>query len=179
MWRRFWMRTGRDNALAPATTYIIGSHPRSLRAKSRSGERCTGVSRLRSKRTELLFPNQKGRPVGALFLQPSKADYFFSVRPPKRLLKRATWPPVSIWRLPPVQAGCDLGSMSSASVSPSLPQVERERRTVGHLDGDHVVVGVGIGLHGVTLRMCRFRPAVDAANSEGAPLAGSARLGKG
>src|SRR5436190_17938460 len=48
------------------------------------------------------------------------------VRPPKRLLKRATCPPVSssFW-LPPVHAGCDLGSMSRLSVSPSLPQVER------------------------------------------------------
>ena len=45
--------------------------------------------------------------------------------PPKRLLKRATWPPVSSWRLPPVQAGCEVGSMSRDIVSPSLPQVER------------------------------------------------------
>src|SRR4051812_8877606 len=54
-----------------------------------------------------------------------------SVSPPKRLLKRATWPPESTslpW--PPVQAGWTLGSMSSCSVSPSLPQVERVSKVV-------------------------------------------------
>src|SRR5687768_15221750 len=54
-----------------------------------------------------------------------------SVSPPKRLLKRATWPPEStILPWPPVQAGCTLGSMSRVRVSPSLPQVERVSKVV-------------------------------------------------
>jgi deoxycytidine triphosphate deaminase len=60
----------------------------------------------------------------------SQNAYFLSVSPPKRLLKRATWPPWSILRVPPVHAGCDLGSISSAIVSPSLPQVERVWKVV-------------------------------------------------
>ena len=40
----------------------------------------------------------------------------------KRRLKRASCPPVSSSRCwPPVQAGCDFGSISRRSVSPSLP----------------------------------------------------------
>ena len=46
----------------------------------------------------------------------------FGPKPWKRRLKRANWPPVSSSRCcPPVQAGCDFGSMSRRSVSPSLP----------------------------------------------------------
>ena len=54
---------------------------------------------------------------------PSRNDnYDFGPKLPKRLLKRASWPPVSSRRCwPPVQAGCDFGSMSRRSVSPSLP----------------------------------------------------------
>src|SRR4030095_11891771 len=51
--------------------------------------------------------------------------FFPRVRPPKRLLKRATWPPSWTWRVPPTQAGCTFGSISRCNVSPSLPQVER------------------------------------------------------
>src|SRR5574338_1135050 len=56
-----------------------------------------------------------------------QAAYFLPrVRPPKRLLKRATWPPSWTRRvLAPVHAGWTFGSMSRCSVSPSLPQVER------------------------------------------------------
>src|SRR4029077_15050073 len=54
------------------------------------------------------------------------AAQLFGPKFPKRLLKRASWPPVSSSRCwPPVQAGCDFGSMSRRSVSPSLPQVVR------------------------------------------------------
>ena len=76
-------------------------------------------------------------PMGDLELLPEPGDgstgsgtecgrrYFFSVKDPKRFWKRATWPPLSMIRwAPPVQAGCDLGSISSVSVSPSLPHVE-------------------------------------------------------
>src|SRR5690348_10249203 len=47
------------------------------------------------------------------------------VRPPKRLLKRATWPRSCTCRVPPTRAGWTFRSMSRCSVSPSLPQVER------------------------------------------------------
>ena len=50
--------------------------------------------------------------ASATFLMPS---------PAKRLLNLATWPPVSMMRCTPVHAGCDFGSMSRRSVSPSLP----------------------------------------------------------
>src|SRR6185436_15590930 len=42
----------------------------------------------------------------------------------KRFLNLASWPPVSIRRWTPVQAGCDLGSISSRMTSPALPQVD-------------------------------------------------------
>jgi hypothetical protein len=46
---------------------------------------------------------------------------FFNPIPANFLLNFATWPPESIIRCWPVQAGCDFGSMSSRSVSPALP----------------------------------------------------------
>src|SRR6185295_2964445 len=53
------------------------------------------------------------------------ADHFLR-KPSNFFWKRETRPPrsSSCW-VPPVQAGCDLGSISRFSLSPSLPQVER------------------------------------------------------
>src|SRR3546814_15271553 len=48
--------------------------------------------------------------------------------------------------VPPVQAGCDLGSTSSCSVSPSLPQVERvSNRSEERRVGKEVSVRVDLG----------------------------------
>src|SRR5207248_9846574 len=54
-----------------------------------------------------------------------KAQSFLR-KPENFFWNRDTRPPRSriCWE-PPVQAGCDLGSMSRLSLSPSLPQVER------------------------------------------------------
>src|SRR3954464_5298201 len=50
----------------------------------------------------------------------------FLRKPENFFWKRDTRPPrSSICWVPPVQAGCDLESMSRFSLSPSLPQVER------------------------------------------------------
>src|SRR3954454_13087168 len=85
---------------------------------------------------------QKG-PVSGAILTPHEvtkhpaakpdASTYFLPRPKlsKRLLKRDRRPPRSsncCW--PPVQAGCDLESMSSCITSPSLPQVERVANSV-------------------------------------------------
>src|SRR6185503_19574891 len=54
-----------------------------------------------------------------------REDYFLP-SPPNFFWKRERRPPRSsrcCW--PPVQAGCDFGSISSCSLSPCLPQVER------------------------------------------------------
>jgi uncharacterized membrane protein len=60
---------------------------------------------------------------GGAGAQKPRPSYFF--------LNFETRPPVSMRRdEPPVQAGCTVGSMSSASVSPSLPHVERILNTV-------------------------------------------------
>jgi hypothetical protein len=54
---------------------------------------------------------------------PGRTGYwpFFSPMPANFLLNLATWPPVSIMRWIPVQAGCDFGSISRRMVSPALP----------------------------------------------------------
>src|SRR5882757_8992212 len=55
-----------------------------------------------------------------------KAAHSFFKNPENFFWKRETRPPrsSSCWE-PPVQAGCDLESMSRFILSPSLPQVER------------------------------------------------------
>ena len=64
------------------------------------------------------------RSVGYYFLRiPIPSNFFW---------KRETRPPRSrICWLPPVQAGCDFGSMSRFSLSPALPQVERVWKAEG------------------------------------------------
>src|SRR5882724_896356 len=52
---------------------------------------------------------------------------YFAFRPMlwNRFWNLTSWPPESTRRWTPVQAGCDLGSMSRRMVSPALPMVER------------------------------------------------------
>ena len=80
----------------------------------------------------------------------ARAYFLPRVSPPKRLLKRATWPPVSSsLRLPPVHAGCDLRiDVEVQRVAFLAPgRTGLELGAVGHFDVDHVIIGVGIGLH--------------------------------
>ena len=91
----------------------------------------------------------------------SIAYFLPSERPPKRLLKRATWPPVSsIWPRPPVHAGCDrridVELQRVAFLAPRRAGLEG--RTVGHLHGDGVVVGVGIVFHRLISLKWRWFP---------------------
>ena len=66
-------------------------------------------------------------PLARGFASSAQAErYFLRPRPANFFWKRDSRPPRSsscCW--PPVQAGCDFGSMSRCSVSPSLPQVVR------------------------------------------------------
>src|ERR1044072_6412184 len=76
-------------------------------------------------------------------------SYFLAPMPANFFWKRDTRPPRSsrfCW--PPVQAGCAFGSMSSASVSPGLPQVVRVVNSVPWviLTGTGGEVGVLSGL---------------------------------
>eukprot|EP00658_Telonema_sp_P-2_P013522 TRINITY_DN15121_c0_g3_i3.p1 TRINITY_DN15121_c0_g3~~TRINITY_DN15121_c0_g3_i3.p1 ORF type:complete len:128 (+),score=17.83 TRINITY_DN15121_c0_g3_i3:1-384(+) len=78
---------------------------------------------------------QESRGLGDVYkrqvsTQSTGMTYFLRENPPNRLLKRATRPPSSTWRAPPVQAGWDFGSISSVIVSPSEPQVERVSKVV-------------------------------------------------
>ena len=91
-----------------------------------------------------------------------KQAYFLPrVRPPKRLLKRATWPPVSssFW-LPPVQAGCTFGiDVEVKRVAFLAPgRTGLELGAVGHFDVDHVVIGVSTGLHVIFPWVSRWFP---------------------
>src|SRR6266436_3822980 len=59
-------------------------------------------------------------------LDDSEKAHSFLRKPENFFWNRDTRPPRSrICCEPPVQAGCDLGSMSRLSLSPALPQVER------------------------------------------------------
>ena len=86
-----------------------------------------GRLRARGALTSLARPKRQNPACGgvlAIAVTASKA--YFLPRPPNFFWKRESRPPRSIrccW--PPVQAGCDFGSMSSRSVSPDLPQVVR------------------------------------------------------
>src|ERR1700752_512726 len=78
-------------------------------------------------RTRWLGPGMTKTPAraGVLLLADVAGTYFFP-SPPNFFWKRERRPPRSIrCCCPPVQAGCDFGSMSRASVSPFFPQVVR------------------------------------------------------
>ena len=127
---------------------------------------CAPVSRrIRAAQTRPRQARQPARlaqsvPIGGTA---ASGRYLRSVSPPpKRLLKRATWPPASsIVPRPPVQAGCDSGSISRrhhiAFLAPGRARLIA--RSVGHLDLDHVIFGMGIGFHHQTPRAAGFRPA--------------------
>src|SRR3979490_2555035 len=82
------------------------------------------------------------RPIKNARAKPGVLDIWLGARPPEKhpsflrkpenfFWNRDTRPPrSSICWVPPVQAGCDLESMSRFNLSPSLPQVERVEYSV-------------------------------------------------
>src|SRR5581483_8448877 len=71
-------------------------------------------------------PRKRRGVVGLRRSRRLKGDQSFLRKPENFFWNRETRPPRSrICCAPPTQAGCDLGSMSRCSLSPSLPQVER------------------------------------------------------
>ena len=95
--------------------------------RRRAGSVADQLSRLRAAfgRLKAVGPDtQKARrEPGFPEIRRMAAAYFYGPSMPLKLsLKRETRPPRSSrWPWPPVQAGWVLGSMSSCSVSPSLP----------------------------------------------------------
>ena len=78
-------------------------------------------------RSSAEFRRNENPPLTRGFFFPMERDYFLLMpRPANFFSKRDSRPPRSsnCW-FPPVQAGCDFGSMSRCSTSPFLPQVER------------------------------------------------------
>jgi regulator of CtrA degradation len=74
------------------------------------------------RKNELTYPGKTARSGGLPIQRRWSRAYFFLIDMPwKRLLNLASWPPLSIRRCTPVQAGCDFGSMSRCKVSPGLP----------------------------------------------------------
>ena len=113
-----------------------------------------GVQAL-SARVHVPSPQQKPPRAGAFRWrrQPERSQSFFR-KPENFFWNRDTRPPRSrICCAPPVQAGCDLESISRCSLSPALPQVERVVfGAVGHHDLNQMIIGVGFGLRGGKLR---------------------------
>src|SRR6478752_4378766 len=66
------------------------------------------------------FPRMREACPQSFFRKPENFFWNRDTRPPR---SRICW-------APPIQAGCDLESMSRLSLSPSLPQVERVRYSV-------------------------------------------------
>ncbi len=141
----------------------MGQPIRSTRKPHWAFSDTTRCLRIQPNRPFKRFPKQQRHGVcPARALMP---DYFLMPSPANFLLNFATWPPVSIMRCTPVQAGCDFGSMSRRSVSPCLAHAgpRLELRPVGHDDVDLVVFWVNARLHGVV--PCwrrRSRPAAQA-----------------
>ena len=159
------------------------SSPRGSSARRRGAARPPGRPWSRRKRRGRRCGNGAGQPLGldaapraagraasvlecrsAARGQAAHAYFLPSVSPPKRLLKRATWPPVSsMLDLPPVHAGwtdrVDVEVQRVAFLAPGRAGLVLG--AVGHLDRDQVIIGVGAGLHDdVPGKMAAgFRPA--------------------
>ena len=131
-----------DRSQEAAATRCAGSTPTSMRRRSRRTSRGSAIrwsaswacSRPRSSsdaRSLQATARQQKTPAqaGVFVCRAMPAAYFFAAvldEAGELLLEARQRPPRSIsccW--PPVQAGCDFGSMSRCSVSPSLPQVVR------------------------------------------------------
>ncbi len=81
---------------------------------------------------------------------PARRHFLPRVSPPKRLLKRATWPPeidhLAVAAGPGrVHLGVDVEGHGVALLAPGRARLEG--RAVGHLHLDHMVIGMGAGLH--------------------------------
>ena len=114
-----------------------GASPRD-RPSSPPGRR--GRSARKGRRMRRAVSSAGAAPIAAYFLP--------RVRPPKRLLKRATWPPVSSILLVAAGPGrvrgrIDVELQRVAFLAPGGAGLEDG--AVGHLHLDHVVIGVGIG----------------------------------